>query len=135
MKETEKYMDLLYVPHPEPKHHKRMSRANRAAQFAPFAALNGHAAALQETARHTQDRLRLSEDMLESLNEKYRTVKESDRGETTVTIVFFVPDKKKEGGSYQQYSGKIRWIDEEQRVLHFLDGTRISMDDIVDFLE
>ncbi len=35
------YEDIIGLEHPEPKRHPRMSRADRAAQFAPFAALTG----------------------------------------------------------------------------------------------
>ena len=37
----EDYLDILYLPHHVSPNHKRMSRENRAAQFAPFAALTG----------------------------------------------------------------------------------------------
>ena len=44
------YDDIINLPHYEPKHHPRMSMWNRAAQFAPFAALTGYEDAIQETA-------------------------------------------------------------------------------------
>ncbi len=43
------YDDIIHLPHYEPKHHARMPMWNRAAQFAPFAALSGYEAALEET--------------------------------------------------------------------------------------
>lgn len=50
----EKYGDLLYLEHPTSRRHKRMSMQDRAAQFAPFAALTGHGAAMKETALRTE---------------------------------------------------------------------------------
>ena len=51
---THAYDDIIHLPHPEPKHHPRMSLEARAAQFAPFAALTGHQAVLAEAARYTE---------------------------------------------------------------------------------
>jgi hypothetical protein len=47
----EKYDDIINLPHYEPKHHPRMSMWNRAAQFAPFAALTGFDDAIKDTAQ------------------------------------------------------------------------------------
>ena len=44
------YDDIINLPHYEPKHHPRMSMWSRAAQFAPFTALTGFDAAIQEKA-------------------------------------------------------------------------------------
>ena len=45
------YDDIINLPNPTSKNHPRMSLHDRAAQFAPFAALTGHDAAIKETAR------------------------------------------------------------------------------------
>lgn len=53
---TDRYDDIIDLPHPESKYHKRMPMENRAAQFAPFAALSGHEDAVEETERqHEKD--------------------------------------------------------------------------------
>ena len=49
------YDDIINLPHYEPKHHPRMPMWNRAAQFAPFSALTGYDAAIQETAQQNED--------------------------------------------------------------------------------
>lgn len=49
-----KYAEIIEHPHYEPKRHPRMSRSMRAAQFAPFAALSGHAGAVQRTAKFAE---------------------------------------------------------------------------------
>jgi hypothetical protein len=48
------YDDIINLPHYEPKHHPRMSMWNRAAQFAPFAALTGYDAAIKDTAQKNE---------------------------------------------------------------------------------
>ena len=51
------YGDIIDLPGWEPKHHPRMAPEKRAAQFAPFAALTGHAEAVDETARRVEDKV------------------------------------------------------------------------------
>ena len=50
------YGDIIMLEHPEPDpvKHPRMSRRERAAQFAPFAALNGFGEMISETAEAEQ---------------------------------------------------------------------------------
>ena len=64
------YDDIINLPHPVSKNHPQMPLRDRAAQFAPFAALTGHDAAIKETARLTDERLELSEEAIAQLNEK-----------------------------------------------------------------
>ena len=67
---SREYADIINLPHPESKKHKRMSMRDRAAQFSPFAALTGHDAAIKETARLTDDFTDLDESMKRNLDEK-----------------------------------------------------------------
>ncbi|EGX77922.1 hypothetical protein HMPREF9457_00426 [Dorea formicigenerans 4_6_53AFAA] len=64
------YEDIINLPHPVSKRHKPMPVEDRAAQFAPFAALTGHQAAIEEVARVTDMRMELDEEMKEQLNVK-----------------------------------------------------------------
>lgn len=135
MEQTEKkfpYADILYMPHHESTKRAHMTREDRAAQFAPFAALTGHQSALQETARLTSTEIILAEDAKEQLNEKYNVLKSLVGSEKTVRLVCFVPDVSKNGGSYQTYSGRVRKIDEVYRVLQFQDKREILLDHIID---
>ena len=50
------YDDIINLPHYEPKHHPRMSMWNRAAQFAPFAALTGYEETIRDAAQENEDR-------------------------------------------------------------------------------
>ena len=68
------YDDIINLPHPVSKNHPQMPLRDRAAQFAPFAALTGHDAAIKETARLTDERLELSEEVIAQLNEKINII-------------------------------------------------------------
>ena len=46
-----KYDDIIDTPYPYPTHRLKMSMSDRAAQFAPFAALTGFEEVIDETAQ------------------------------------------------------------------------------------
>lgn len=71
---THDYDDIINLPHYEPKHHPRMSMWNRAAQFAPFAALTGYDAAIRESGRFTDGWVGLSESGNEEMNRKMELI-------------------------------------------------------------
>ena len=56
------YDDIINLPHYEPKHHPRMSMWNRAAQFAPFAALTGYDDAIKESGRLVENQTNMADD-------------------------------------------------------------------------
>ena len=104
------YDDIINLPHPVSKNHPQMPLRDRAAQFAPFAALTGHDAAIKETARLTDERLELSEETIAQLNEKINIIRNNIGIEQKVSITYFIPDEKKAGGSYVTCSGIVkRW--------------------------
>ena len=119
MSTWEKYRDMIDLPYPGESKHTRMPVRDRAAQFAPFAALTGFGAVLKETERITEKRIELDE---------YE--KQESRPEITVT--FFVPDEKKDGGAYRTISGHIKRVDEESHCLILEEGERILLEDIFD---
>ena len=104
----------------------QMSMYNRAAQFAPFAALTGHDAAITEAARLTDAELELSESDAEVLNRKLAYLQSLDE-KPTISVTYFVPDDRKKGGSYHTTSGIIKRIEPDEGVLQFEDGTGISI--------
>lgn len=106
-------------------------RQDRAAQFAPFAALTGHKDAIRETERLTERKRRLSEDCRQILDLYLREVCQSQEPRE-VDFEYFVPDQKKEGGSYQKKSGCIRRIDTYLNEIVLQSGDRIPLDEIVD---
>ena len=124
---THDYDDIINLPHYEPKHHPRMSMWNRAAQFAPFAALTGYDAAIQESNRVTDDWIDLGESSNEELNRKMELLLSKLSEQPSVTIEYFVPDEHKEGGSYQSYTGHVKRIDEYEKTMVMTDGKTIQL--------
>lgn len=102
---------------------------NRAAQFAPFAALTGHNAAILETARLTSEKIELSADEAAALSKRLEYIVSLDES-PEVTITYFVADSRKSGGSYQQVTGVIRKIDEYASSIVLTDGITIPLDDV-----
>lgn len=125
------YEDIIHLPHHVSVRHPQMSRQDRAAQFAPFAALTGHKDAIRETERLTERKRRLSEDCRQILDLYLQEVCQSQEPRE-VDFEYFVPDQKKEGGSYQKKSGCIRRIDTYLNEIVLQSGDRIPLDEIVD---
>ena len=121
------YDDIINLPHYEPKYHPRMSMWNRAAQFAPFAALTGYDTAIQESNRVTDDWIDLGESGNEELNRKMELILSKLSEQPHVTIEYFVPDEHKEGGLYQSYTGNIKRIDEYEKTMVMTDGKKIQL--------
>ena len=127
-----KYDDIINLPHPTSKKHPRMSLYARAAQFSPFAALTGHKAAINETARLTDEKQILSEDVIAKLNEQLNLIKENIGTNQTVTITYFVPDDKKSGGAYISHTGVVKKINEYNHTVVLTDKTVIPIEQISD---
>lgn len=132
MKATNKYDDIIERNHPTSKKHPRMSIADRAAQFSPFAALTGHGEAIKETERLTQPRVELDENEKNLLNEKLREIQMNLSEKPRVKIVYYIQDERKMGGAYVTFEGNVRKIDVYQKKMIFEDGTAVDMKDIVD---
>ena len=124
------YDDILHMPHHVSAKHPRMDAIDRAAQFSPFAALTGYDDAVEETARLTDTRLELSEDMKTILNEKMQMILDNAENEPIVTITYFVPDKRKAGGAYVDVSGIVEKIDEYERCIIMNDETKIPIEQV-----
>lgn len=113
------------------KRHARMGMEARAAQFAPFAALTGHDAAIAGTARRTSSRLELSADELHVLSQKMAyALSFAERPELSVT--YFKADSRKTGGAYITVHGSIKKVEECYNLLTLTDGTEIPLTDISD---
>ena len=125
-----KYDDIIDLPRPKSAH-EPMPMSDRAAQFSPFAALTGYEDAIDETARLTDARVELGESAVEELERKLidLAARISERPEISVT--YFVPDARKEGGAYVTRTGTLKRIDELGRELVFADGARIAVGDII----
>ena len=126
------YDDIINLPHHVSKTRPQMSRAERAAQFAPFSALAGYGAALVETARLTDRRIELEEDDRAALDRKQQKLMEQIGERPEIAVTWFVPDARKEGGQYITTVGHLKRIDEVRRVIVLVDRTEIPLDDIFD---
>ena len=127
---SHKYDDIINLPHHVSKKHPQMSLHDRAAQFSPFAALTGHKAAINETARLTDEKQILSEDVIAKLNEQLNLIKENIDTNPIVTITYFVPDDKKSGGAYISNTGVVKKIDEYNHTVIMTDKTVIPIEQI-----
>ena len=127
-----KYDDIINLQHPTSKKHPRMTRQNRAAQFSPFAALTGYDEEIREMARQTEKKKQLSEDQWNILNEKFTKLRKLPYRPLRVAVTYFVPDSKKEGGTYQKKNCCIEKICMEKRVLLLENEEKIFFDEILD---
>ena len=125
------YRDIMDMPHHVSKSRPHMPMRNRAAQFAPFAALTGYEEAVRESARLTESKAELCEDDAAELNKKIRLIGERIAAEPYCEVTYFVPDQRKSVGEYITVSGNVRFIEEATRQMIFCDGLRIPIDDIV----
>lgn len=125
-----KYDDILHLPHPTSNKHPRMSIRDRAAIFSPFAALSGHGAAIAETARLTDRRVELDEDTRAELDRRQAVLLEHLSEQPEITITWFRPDGRKDGGAYLTVTGRLKKLDEAARTLTLLDGTSIPLEDV-----
>ncbi len=125
------YDDIIDLPHHVSERHPQMSMYNRAAQFAPFAALTGHDAAITEAARLTDAELELSESDAEVLNRKLAYLQSLDE-KPTISVTYFVPDDRKKGGSYHTATGIVKSVEPDKGVLQFEDGTGVHVIRITD---
>jgi hypothetical protein len=123
------YGDIINLPHHKSKKHPPMLMIDRAAQFAPFAALTGHADAIKEEGRYTSEFIQLTDEQKNELDEKLKFIIEND---LTATITYFIPDDKKSGGEYVTQEGKIKKIKFDQREILLSNGGSIPFDMITD---
>ena len=130
---TEDYSDIINLPHHVSRNHPRMTMMARAAQFAPFAALTGYDAVIDETARLTDKQVELEEYDNERLNRKLAELMEAADPQE-ITISYFKPDRRKSGGSYITLTGRVKKIDTYERVICMDDGTIIPLGNIVDIV-
>ena len=127
-----KYDDILHLPHPTSAKHPRMPMSDRAAIFSPFAALTGHAAAIQETARLTDQRMELDEDTKAMLDLKQQILADRIAERPEISVVWFRPDARKEGGQYVTTVGQLKKVDDIARILQLADGTTIPLDEVLE---
>ena len=126
------YDDIINLPHPTSTKHPWMPMSDRAAIFSPFAALTGHAAAIQETARLTDQRMELDEDTKAMLDLKQQILADRIAERPEISVVWFRPDARKEGGQYVTTVGQLKKVDDIARILQLADGTTIPLDVVLE---
>ena len=124
------YGDIIDLPCPTSKNHLRMSMKNRAAQFAPFAALTGYENIIDETARFTSPELLPDDEAKNLLDAKFRILEEIITETPFIAVTHFVADEKKAGGEYETHCGNLRVINLSERFIEFTDKVKIELKNI-----
>lgn len=132
MRMNNRYDEIMGLPHHVSKTRPQMPLSDRAAQFAPFAALTGYDSAIKETGRLTDKRIELDEEALTALDRKYQLLIEALDDAPEVTIIYFQPDERKAGGQYVSATGTVKKVDTFGRRILLQDGTRIPLDSVYD---
>ena len=120
--------ELLEMERPVSARHAPMRRCDRAAQFAPFAALSGFDETVQEAGRLTQAQIELAENEREALNDALVRLAARLPEQPEVRLTYFQPDAKKSGGTYRTILTRVRRLNANAQVLVLTDGTRIPFD-------
>lgn len=138
MKQTDSYDDIIHLPHHTSESRPRMTIYNRAAQFAPFAALTGYEDQVAETSRLTERHIQLSEEEKQQLNKKINYILAHIQERQEYAFTCFVPDARKDGGTYKIIYGSVKKIHLPSRTLTLYDkngisdGQNFSLDHIVE---
>ena len=129
---SNKYDDIINLPHHISKKHPQMTLEARAAQFAPFAALTGYDDEVKETARLTNRRIELDDEAKSILDNKIQIILERISQRPTVSITYFIPDTRKAGGEYVTITGIIKKVDGYNQVIVLENRTEIPINEIID---
>lgn len=127
-----KYDEIMDLPHHVSKTRPQMPMSDRAAQFAPFAALTGYDDAVKETGRLTDDKIELEESSLNELNARIQLLRENLADAPEITFTYFKPDERKAGGAYLTTTGTVKKLDDYERQIVLQGGMKLPMDDILD---
>ena len=127
-----KYDDIIDLPAFVSKNRKHMSNCDRAAQFAPFAALTGHADAIKETARETGEEIFLSEEEYAELDRFFQELLAKEKTHPKIRITHFVYDRYKHGGKYETREVTLRRIDLTERKLYTTDRKVFDLDTLIE---
>jgi hypothetical protein len=123
-----RYQDIVALPRHVSPSRRRMTNLERAAQFAPFAALTGYDDAIQEEARLTEAEREIGEWERAELDEKMRVLEAGAASQPKITVTYFQPDGRKQGGAYVTVTGKLKKLRAWERELLLADGTVIPLD-------
>ncbi len=131
MKYDRQYDDIINLPHHVSKRHPQMSLYARSAQFAPFAALTGYDDAIKETSRETSEKIDIDDELKSILDSKLQIIMEHIKNKPEISFTYFIPDSKKDGGSYITVIGIVRKIDLYNQIIYLANNTEIPINDII----
>lgn len=131
MKYDKQYDDIINLPHHVSKKHPQMSLYARSAQFAPFAALTGYEDVIKETSRETSEKIDIDDELKSILDSKLQIIMEHIKNKTEISFTYFIPDSKKDGGSYITVIGIVRKIDLYNQIIYLANNTEIPINDII----
>ncbi len=126
------YDDIINHEHHVSRTRPQMAMINRAAQFAPFAALVGYDDEVTETARLTEEKIELSEEKTAQINAVLQGVQSRIAEKPQIIITYFRKDEKKTGGCYLPLSGAVKKLDLYTKRLHMESGEEIAFEDIAE---
>lgn len=129
---ADSYEDIIHLPHHVSGNRSHMSLYDRAAQFAPFAALTGYEDKISESFRQTEKWIETDEERIMILNQKFQILEEMISKKPTIKVTYFVPDLTKEGGSYKEETVEVLKIDLLERRLISTDHQKYELDYIID---
>ena len=121
--QTNPYEDMLLLPRHVSPTRRPMPQKDRAAQFAPFAALSGYEEIIREAARLTDVFTEPSEEEKLRLNDQLLRLQTVLSRQPQVTVTWFREDERKSGGQYETVQGRVLRVDQQTRTLHLLCGT------------
>lgn len=136
---TGKYDDIIGLSRPESRRPK-MTMNDRAAQFAPFAALTKFGEEIRESNRKTSDEIELGDGDIEQIDEVLHGIErriEENKADGAgnegfaIAVAYFVRDKVKPGGRVEEYIGNVKKIDRVGRKLIFYGGKIVDMQDLL----
>lgn len=130
MAEKFPYEDIVNLPPHISQKHPQPTMMERAARFAPFAAITGYEDMVLEEARVTEERIDLDEGTKAELNEKLNVILEFLDRQPEVRFTYFEPDKRKSGGTYISVTGVVKCIDGQEHTVLLADGKKINIHDI-----
>ena len=127
-----KYSDIINLPHHVSTKHPHMSREQKAAQFAPFAALTGFDDDVKETARLTDRRIEIDDGLKEVLNSKLNILNDNIKNKPLARFTYFIKDVKKDGGKYIEVEDNVKKINIFDNYILLVNNTKIIISDIID---
>ena len=131
-RQLQDYKDIINMPRHVSDRHPQMYIHDRAAQFAPFAALTGHGEAISETARTVDSRIVLGEDAVQEISEKLNCIQSNIKNGPAVIITYFVQDGRKSyGGRYVTKQTGVKKTDDIKHIISLTDGTEVRYNDIL----